>query len=136
VPSVGAVVDAHKGAVVAECIGDADGSGFRHVACCFIDGQPGDPPCFAGWVDSPADGAAPEGERDDAQAHVLVHADELLGPDLDAGLFEHFAGDAVGWGFVQFEDAARWHPAAVVGALDGQDPAVVAEDDAGAVTSI
>ena len=50
---------------------------------------------------------------------------------VDAGLLGDLAADAVFEGLVEFEDAAGRLPLGGVAALDGEDAAVVAHDDAG-----
>src|ERR1017187_7725366 len=47
-----------------------------------------------------------EDERDDALAHVLVHARKSGWLDLQAGLLRHFPAQAVGDVLAEFQDAA------------------------------
>lgn len=50
---------------------------------------------------------------------------------MDAGLLQDLAGDAGLWGLVEFEDAARELPGAVVGSADRQEAAVFAHHYSG-----
>jgi hypothetical protein len=100
-------VHPHDRTVSVYRVGDSDGASFNHSVFCFIDGEPGDLAGFTGWVAMAADQAAPESERYDSADHVLVDAGQPLSLDLDARFFEDFAGDPVGWCFVQLQDAAR-----------------------------
>jgi hypothetical protein len=81
-------------------------------------------------VRSPPGDLASEHEGDDAPVHVLVDPGEGNRLDIQAGLLADFAAHAVEDGLAEFEDAAGWFPAVVVGALDEQGAAVVVGDDA------
>src|SRR5262249_39399712 len=78
---------------------------------------------------SPGDLAA-EDQGDNAPVHVLVDPGERDRLDVEPGFLADFAAQSVGDGFAEFEDAAGWFPAVVVGPLDEQGTAVVVGDDA------
>lgn len=132
--SAGEELDAVVGAgcgVVSEGVLDADGVGRAHAVTDLVGGEPLNTAGLVGGGGLASDRAAAEDEGDDAARHVLVRAGEALDFDGDAGFFGDFAADAVFEGLVEFEDSAGGFPCGVVAALDGQDAAVVAYDDAG-----
>src|ERR1039457_4284438 len=70
--------------------------------------------CLAGRGQGAAGLVAAEDERDDALAHVLVHASQRGRLDVQAGLLGDLAAQAVDDVLAELQDAAGWLPAAVV----------------------
>lgn len=74
---------------------------------------------------------AAEHQRDDPTADVLVDAGQWAGLHEESGLLEDLADQALVDAFVELEDPAGWFPLAVVTPLNGEEPAVIADDRGG-----
>jgi len=72
--------------------------------------------------------AAAEDQGHNAKAHVLVDTGQPTGLDSDAGLLEDFSPYRVARILLQLDDASRQDPFSVVGAPDGEHPAVITDD--------
>src|SRR5580700_4285118 len=90
--------------------------------------QPGNFGRLCGWLRGTRNGAATEDQGHDAKAHVLVDARQSAGLDGDASLLENFPPHRIARVLVQFDDPAGQNPFSVVGALDGEHPAVLTHD--------
>lgn len=75
---------------------------------------------FLGLVRRRARHGGSEDQSNNAEGHVLAGSRERSDLDLGAGLFADLAAHAFLDGLVQFQEAARWFPLAVVAALDEQ----------------
>jgi hypothetical protein len=90
--------------------------------------QPGDFDSLCGWLRDARHGAAAEDQGHHTQPHVLVDAGHLVRLHGDAGLLKDFPPHRVARVLVQLDDSAGKDPFPVVGPLDGEHPAVRADD--------
>ena len=116
--------------VLAERVEEPDGVGLGGE---FADGGFVGPPEGGDLVvggELAAGDLAAEDQGDDAAGHVLVHAGERVGLDVEAGFLADLAAQAIVDGLAEFQDAAGGFPVLVVAPLDEQRAAVVVGDDA------
>ena len=73
-------------------------------------------------------GATAEDQGYDAKAHVLADTGQLAGLDGDASLLENFPPHRIPRVLIQLDDPAGQDPFPVVGPLDSEHPAVLADD--------
>src|SRR6516164_7718896 len=112
---LGSVVWADGGrGVLAERIEQADGVGLTGE---LADGRfvgPLEGRYLAVDLEVSAGDFAAEDQRDDAAAHVLIHACERVGLDVETGLLTDLSAQAVLDGLAEFQDAAGRLPVLVV----------------------
>lgn len=116
--------------LVGQGVEDADGVCGGHALTDLVRGEPLDALRFVGGGGLAGDRVAAVDEGDDVSLQVLVGAGEPVDFDGHAGFFGYFAADAFFEGLAQFEDSAGGFPVSVVAALDREDSAVAADDDA------
>src|SRR5215472_16280122 len=128
---LGSVVLADGGrGVFAERVEQADGVGLAGE---LADGRfvgPLEGRYLAVGLELPAGYLAAEDQGDNAAGHVLVHACERVGLDVETGLLTDLAAQAVLDGLAEFQGAPGRFPVLVVAPPDEQHAAVVIGDDA------
>src|ERR1039457_4423499 len=132
-------LDESHAVVGADCGRGGEVEGVEYADGVCLVGQVGDfaaagPPesgRLAGRGQGAAGLVAVEDERDDALAHVLVHASQRGRLDVQAGLLGDLAAQALGDVLAELQDAAGWLPVAVVAPPDEQGAVLVIDHHGG-----
>ena len=101
---------------------------LRHTSGDLSTVQPGYFAGLCGSLRATRQGTAAEHQGHNAKAHVLIDPSQLARFDGDAGLLKNLPPHRIARVLVQLDDPAGQDPFPIVGPLDGEHPAVLADD--------